>query len=440
MIVTRRSGELIFLILFTFLIIFVFSIGQRYLQWGIDATSILRFEIISCFSIGTMLFSFRRSNPITPYFLYSFFILLLGYSFIPLNQYNENLASYDFILLVLTVFFFLSGIYCGEKIHLNIIPIPIPVCYRLMIFGGVAILSVLIFLLECVKLGFIPLTKMLSMNVYHAMNDNAIPVLHYFTQSAYIVPIWACLLCKENFLTKKKRNVIIALALFVVFNSLSRQMWLLLLIGIGLYYMYYHVVSRRKLLMFMAIAVGMFMVIGAIRLFTTISDNRSNTEYLQAYAGTQYETNLIETYIALYSTNNFTTFKNYVQKSDKQDYRGYGVYTLRPIYTITLLNRMSDFDINPTYDAFSALGTYAIDPYLDFGIYGVVFLNFLYGFILAFAYKKYERKNYRWIVPWAVLAFCVLMAVFTNFFNTFFVWFILMLNFLILPPCINDAK
>ena len=235
MIVTRRSGELIFLILFTFLIIFVFSIGQRYLQWGIDATSILRFEIISCFSIGTMLFSFRRSNPITPYFLYSFFILLLGYSFIPLNQYNENLASYDFILLVLTVFFFLSGIYCGEKIHLNIIPIPIPVCYRLMIFGGVAILSVLIFLLECVKLGFIPLTKMLSMNVYHAMNDNAIPVLHYFTQSAYIVPIWACLLCKENFLTKKKRNVIIALALFVVFNSLSRQMWLLLLIGIGLY-------------------------------------------------------------------------------------------------------------------------------------------------------------------------------------------------------------
>jgi oligosaccharide repeat unit polymerase len=440
MIVTRRSGELIFLILFTFLIIFVFSIGQRYLQWGIDATSILRFEIISCFSIGTMLFSFRRSNPITPYFLYSFFILLLGYSFIPLNQYNENLASYDFILLVLTVFFFLSGIYCGEKIHLNIIPIPIPVCYRLMIFGGVAILSVLIFLLECVKLGFIPLTKMLSMNVYHAMNDNAIPVLHYFTQSAYIVPIWACLLCKENFLTKKKRNVIIALALFVVFNSLSRQMWLLLLIGIGLYYMYYHVVSRRKLLMFMAIAVGMFMVIGAIRLFTTISDNRSNTEYLQAYAGTQYETNLIETYIALYSTNNFTTFKNYVQKSDKQDYRGYGVYTLRPIYTITLLNRMSDFDINPTYDAFSALGTYAIDPYLDFGIYGVVFLNFLYGFILAFAYKKYERKNYRWIVPWAVLAFCVLMAAFTNFFNTFFVWFILMLNFLILPPCINDAK
>lgn len=440
MIVARQSGALNFLILFTFLTTFIFSIGQRYLQWGIDAASIFRFEIIGCFAIGTMLFSFRRGNPITPYFLYSFFILLLGFSFIPLNQYNENLNSYDFILLALTVFFFLGGIYCGEKVHLNIIPIPIPVRYRLMFFWGVAVLSILIFLLECVKLGFIPLTKMLSMNVYHAMNDNAIPVLHYFTQAAYIVPIWACLLCKKKYLSKKKRNVIIALELFVVFNSLSRQMWLLLLIGLGLYYMYYYVVSKRRLLLFVAIAVGMFMVIGAIRLSTIISDNRSNTEYLRAYAGTQYETNLIETYIALYSTNNFTTFKNYVQESDKQGYRGYGVYTLRPIYTMTLLNRMSCFDINPTYDAFSALGTYAIDPYLDFGIYGVVFLNFLYGFIVAFAYKKYERKNYRWIVPWGVLAFCVLMAAFANFFNTFFVWLILMLNFLVLPPCINDAK
>lgn len=437
--IIRRSGKLILIILFTFLMFLLFFVSRRYLQWGIDVSSILKFEIVSCLSIGVMLLSFCKSNPITPYFLYSFFILLLGYSFIPLNQYNEILSSYDFILFVLTVLFFLSGIYCGEKLHLNIIPVPISIRNRLMMFWGLNVLAVIVFLLECLKLGFIPLTKIFSTNVYHAMNENAIPVLHYFVQAANIIPIWAYLLYKEDFISKKKRNVVVTISLFIIINSLSRQMWLMSMICFGLCYMYYYIVSKYKLLSFMAIGVLMFLVIGSIRLLTTINDDRSNTEYLQAYAGTQYETNLFETYLALYSTNNFTTFKRFVKESDEQYYRGYGVYTLRPIYTITFLNRIKGFDINPEFDSFSALGTYAIEPYLDFGICGVIVLNFLYGFVFAFAYKKYERKNYRWIVPWAIFAFCVLMAAFTNFFNTFFVWFILIFNFLILPPTINDA-
>lgn len=439
MIIIKRSREFYFLVSFAFLIICIFFIGQKYLQWGIDATSVFRFEIISCFAIGVMLFSFRKSNPITPYFLYSFFILLLGYSFIPINQFNEILGIYDLVLLMLTVFFFLSGIYCGEKLHLNIVPILMPIYYRLVIFWGIFVLSILIFLLECAKLGFIPLTRFFSENVYREMNDNTIPILHYFVQVANITPIWAYLLWKKEFLSKKKRNIVIVISLFIIFNSLSRQMWLLTMVCLVLCYMYYNLVSKRKLLIFMAVGILLFLAIGAVRL-VTVTDNRSNTEYLQAYAGTQYETNLLETYIALYSTNNFTTFKRFVRESDEQNYRGYGVYTLRPIYTITLLNRIAGFDINPQYDSFSDLGTYAIEPYLDFGIYGVAVLNFLYGLFLAFAYKKYEKKNYRWIVPWGALAFCVLMSAFTNFFNTFFIWFILMLNFLILPPFANGTK
>lgn len=80
-------------------------------------------------------------------------------------------------------------------------------------------------------------------------------------------------------------------------------------------YMYYNLVSKRKLLIFMAIGILLFLAIGAVRL-VTVTNNRSNTEYLPAYADTQYETNLLETYIALYSTNNFTTFKRFVRESD----------------------------------------------------------------------------------------------------------------------------
>ncbi len=433
-----KSSFSIFLII-GFAIFVLFSLGHRYLEWGISSNLVISFELISILSFAIMFYSFLKKNPITPLFLYSIFIFLLGYSFIPLNKFNESYSNYDFILLALTIFFFLCGIFCGNKLHLYITPFSVSVRHRIWGFWCVVSLSLLIFLLESLRLGYIPLTRIFTSNVYNAMNENTIPVLHYFTQAANIIPIWAYVLYKEGFLTKKRRNIAIVIALFVVLNSLSRQMWLLSMICIGLCYMYYYTVSKQKLLIYMTAAVLLFGIIGAVRLLTTISDDRSNTEYLKTYASTQYDTNLLETYIGLYSTNNFTTFKEFVENADKQDYRGYGVYTFRPIYTILFLNKIKGFDISSDFNSFSALGTYAIDPYLDFGILGIIFLNFIYGFVLAYTHKMYTRKYYRWIIPWGILAFCVLMAAFTNYFNTFFVWFMISLNFFILPPSFKYA-
>lgn len=53
------------------------------------------------------------------------------------------------------------------------------------------------------------------------MNDNTIPILHYFVQVANITPIWAYLLWKKEFLSKKKGIYVLLYSLFIIFNSLS---------------------------------------------------------------------------------------------------------------------------------------------------------------------------------------------------------------------------
>lgn len=418
----------------------LFCLNERYLSWGIDIENLIYFEMISGMSLIVMFLSFNsKKNPINPYFLYSIFVFLLGYSFIPLNSNSTLLNRYTLFLLVLTVLFFLIGLFCGSKLNLKVMPLKISINSRVFIFWSTLMLSVLVFLLECARLGYIPILNILSIDVYGDTNANLIPVLHYFVLAANIIPIWAYLLYKHGSISKRKRNMAIWIALFIMLNSLSRQMWLLSLICIGFCYMFIHRIPKWKLLISMLIPVFLFLAMGAIRLVTKITDGRSNVEYLRDYSSSQYDVNLLEAYMGLYSSNNFAKFNTFICKSDEVDYRGYGVYTLRPVYTLLLLNQLQEFDINPDFDSFTSLATYAIEPYLDFGIWGVIILNFIYGFFSAYVYRRYEKKFYRWIIPWGCVAFCILMGAFTNYFNTFFIWFIITLNFLILPP-INYAK
>lgn len=204
--------------------------------------------------------------------------------------------------------------------------------------------------------------------------------------------------------------------------------------------MFYYVLSKKKFLIVLFLTLILFLGIGAIRLLTITYDDRSNVEYLKDYSDIDYDANLVEVYLGLYSTNNFTTLKRFVKTADDANYLGLGVYTFKPVFTLLGLSKFDSFDINKDLDSFSALGTYAIEPYLDFGLIGVIFINLFYGIFVSYTYKRYREGKERWIVPWGVMAFCLVMAAFTNFFNTFFVWFVLTLNFLILAPSNNYGK
>lgn len=415
-------------------VIFIYICWRRYVEWGIPHSLVNSFALISIISIIVILYSFiYKNNPFTPYTVYSLFIFLFAYSFIPFNSSNEGLDAYCLLIFFLTILFFIIGIFIGENIKSRFRFLRVTNKSRLFIFNCVVAFSIVVFLLECIKIGFIPIQKILSTDVYSLMNDNAIPILHYFVQAVYIIPIWAHLLYKNKFITKRKRNKIIFISLFIIINYLSRQMWLLSIICIGIMYLYYKRLSIRKLILFSILPLIIFLLLGAIRLATVVRDDRNNVEYLKAYANTQYDANLLEVYIGLYSTNNFTTFKKFVSESDRMEYRGYGVYTFRPLYTILLLNQIKEFDINDRFNSFAALGTYAIEPYLDFGLLGVVIVNLLYGVIVGYIYKRYKQKQYRWIIPWGLMIYCMIMSSFTNYYNTFFIWFIIAVNFFILP-------
>ena len=96
--------------------------------------------------------------------------------------------------------------------------------------------------------------------------------------------------------------------------------------------------------------------------------------------------------------------------------------------------------INPNLNSFASLGTYAIDPYLDFGIIGIIVMNLFYGVITSLSYRKYLQRNERWILPYCLLFFCTIMAAFTNYFNTFFIWFVIIINFLLVNPIKSKCK
>ncbi|MBW9202202.1 oligosaccharide repeat unit polymerase [Bacteroidales bacterium SW292] len=409
--------------------------GRRYLDWGIPIGNVVNFVIFALVAYLFVLRAFRKNNPLTPYSVYAVFIFLSGFSFIPLNATNESLTTYAFILLFLSILFFLLGLHIGGRCHITYRPLRFSSRIRLLCFRSCFILACFVFLLECRMLGYIPITSMLVTDVYADMGDTGIPILHYFVQLANIFPIWALLLYRNSLIRKRERNLVVILSLFIAFNSLSRQMWLLMILAFMFYYLYYYYVSKVRLVAILLIPIVMFVLIGSIRLYTIGSrGDRTELEYLKDYANTQYDVNLLEVYLGLYSTNNFTTFKDFVSSSDENGYRGMGAYTFQAFYTITLLNMLAPFQMSIDYNSFASLGTYAIEPYLDFGLLGVIFINFFYGCITSYSYKKYESKDYRWILPCTLFIFCSLMGAFTNYFNVFFIWFVFVANFIILPP------
>ena len=195
----KKKGLFIFFLFAIILLFALFRLEKRYLSWGIDIENLIYFEMISGMSLVVMFLSFNnKKNPINPYFLYSIFVFLLGYSFVPLNSNSNLLNRYTLLLLILTVFFFLIGLFCGSKLRLQVVPLKISINSRIFIFWGTLILSVLVFFLECARIGYIPILNVLSMDVYGDTNANLIPVLHYFVLAANIIPIWAYLLYKHG--------------------------------------------------------------------------------------------------------------------------------------------------------------------------------------------------------------------------------------------------
>lgn len=385
--------------------------------------------IIDCSFFIAVASIIAYKNLINPVSLYSLFIFLTGYSYIPLS--NTQHLSYSYtteIVLGASIVSFLAGCLLNRKVvrikfrSLNKTAVRI-------IFTVILSLSIAVFALEIAKLGYIPIFNLLSgVNVYSETNDVLIPFAHYLVLFVALVPAIAYAFFKEGKISRFLFLCVVIISAFVILNFLSRQIILLLMLSLFYSYVYFNKISMTRTLSSAAIVVGMFIGIGSLR--TGPNDVAGGVnEYLKAYAQIDKDVALLETYLTLYSSQNFTNLDKIVGDINENTKIGFGIYTFKPIISFLLLDRMGLVYYDPDYDGFMRLGTYVLDPFLDFSFPGVFLINFLLGFLCMNTYRSFtEKVNTQSIINWSVLSFCIIMSAFTNFYDTFFIWFALLLS------------
>jgi oligosaccharide repeat unit polymerase len=191
------------------------------------------------------------------------------------------------------------------------------------------------------------------------------------------------------------------------------------------FYLTYSRLSNVNEIRLFAIIVGfasvLFLGMGELRI-GAINSSISTLEYLKIYSDVAeaLPVNTFEVTFNLYTSLNFNTFNNIVHELDSIYF---GAYTFRPILDITKINNIFGTGIPESRDTVKMLATIIADPYLDLGLLGVFIFAFSYGIFGSYSYSAYKtRANAAYILLWATFAFVMVMAVFTNFFNLFFIW------------------
>lgn len=425
-ILVNKSFVSLSLLSFVLVGILLLSLSDKYYRWGFINSDIIPFVLSVTVAVGLIILSYViYCSILNPLSAFSFFIIGYGYSFVKFQYFTYELSLISNVVLISSILSFILGVFISVIIKNTMCPIKLSTKHRKMILLGTIGIGLGTFILEIYKIGYIPIMKIMTEDVYGKANEQLIPILHYFVMLFAIIPAWNYIYYKKGIINKIFLHGIFICATFIMLNFMSRQIILMFLLTFFLTYLHYNKVSRKKMILFVALPLIMFLGIGSLRLLHTEVDA---LEYLRGYTGVFYETSLVETYMSLYSTRNFYTFDLFVRNMEVCDYSSYGAYTFSPLLTITLMNRILGIEINPMFDSNKALGTYAIEPYMDFGFTGVFLINIGYGLICGIIYKGYLAKKVDSIIPWATLLFCILMMVFTNYFNMFYIWMVIALN------------
>lgn len=294
--------------------------------------------------------------------------------------------------------------------------------------GGVLIVYVVgwvVFFLECIINGGLPLYALLVLkqDVYSELKF--IPMLHYFVMLHALIPAILYFAKRKGYLSTFWFCVLSFGSFFILFNNLSRQ--IIILCVLCLFFVYVTANSLRAdsmLIKGLFLFALIFFGLGQIRV-AAINDDISATEYLKIYSDVpqNYDINLFDVTFNLYASINFSTLNEIIESTQGENGYGYGKFMLKPIITISGADKAFQLDYIPMQDSFLRLGTIVADPYLDFGLLGVVILSFLYGVFSAQLFRLFSSCNNLGVtLVWSINVFLMVMAVFTNFYNLLFIW------------------
>lgn len=404
----------------------------RYLSWGSTMDEILPFtgflllaETITVFSI------IRFKQIINPFTLYSLFIYIAGFSFLIISDRQIDYDYHYILIIVLSIAFFIAGglvamksFTFSFKSYLPPLSQRLSLAFLLLVFmAGIGV-----FILEVGQLGYLPVFNLANAEVYQELNENEVTPLHNFIIVNSVLPAMFYILFKRKTLRFWQFLLLTAVCGFIILNFFSRQIIVLFFFSMLIAYSYYKTIPLLKFFSIGVVCTVIFIVLGQLRGGSSEESNSmSVNDFLRDYGDITKPTNIIETYLSLYGAVNLTSGNGIVSDALRDDYVSYGLYSARPVLTIIPIDKNAIYP--PLYSSYTKLGTYLVDPFLDFRWIGVIGLNFMYGLFAMNSFKNYLAKNGEYyIVEWSLFIFCIFMCAFTNFFHMFFVAFFFIIN------------
>ncbi len=363
---------------------------------------------------------------INPFAFIGLFLMQWGISFLRISDTQKVFSPLSLSIGVITMVSFCIGIFLAKtflfkkRAFFNNRT-------QYFLFLGFFYSGVLVFLLEIQRAGLFPflaIIKTQDSQVYNKVNEIMIPLLHYLVLFHSILPILAIVLYQRGVLKLSSVWIFSLISAFIILNYLSRQSILLLILSIFLYVNYRKRINVGRVLFSICIFIVLFIYFGTLRSHTTTIED-TNT-FLKFYANISLNTSLFDTYFTLYSSLNFNTFNTIVNKAYADSYYGLGIYTFKPVISLLFIDRIGLVNYPGQFNSFERVATFMVDPFLDFGFIGVVFINLWYGWLSGIIFNSYEqKKGMLSVINWTVIAFCLVMLPFVNYFNNFLIWALL---------------
>ncbi|KFF05222.1 O-antigen polymerase [Flavobacterium reichenbachii] len=424
-------------------IFFIVLIGVllvvRFVNIDVENEQIKLFVFYYSIAIGAYLFSkIRFTNAINPISIFVPFLFLLSYSFIRLSDQQVPYSWKTFSIINISIFSYLFF----ASLHYDYKPIKIfkfnNSLRRKFIFF-ICIMTYLTFVLECYLFGFVPIFNILNSSLYLETNDKLIPFLHYFIVLNSFIPAWLYIYYKEKIISKKVFRILLLGSIFILLNYLSRQVHLLFILSFFISYLYYNKLNMKSLFRIVVVVILVFFGVGYLK--TDSEMTISASEYFRILAGVSNDqVSLFEAVFVEYSSKRFSVLDAMVNLSDKINYLGYGIYTFRPFLSFFLFEKIGVVQRIPELNSEVRVGTFLIDPYLDFGIIGVFIINSFYGYLSARYYNQFKENRPEAIIKFSIIIFCVFMGMFINYYNSMLIWLGFIFNKMLIGGLKSENK
>ena len=304
---------------------------------------------------------------------------------------------------------------------------------RLLIsMSVITAVSLLAFLFEAWRLGFVP---MFSYGVPHAYSEFHISGVHYFTVSCVLVPslsvVYSVMTARRGRGLTRDRGFWLAVALDVVSLAIPllcvSRFQLILAAGMAVF----TYISMTGSFSLIHAGILIVLLIPAYLILTVLRSH--SVEYLNdIFEMKNSHMPIFITQPYIYIANNYDNFNCLVEQLGRHSF---GLKGLFPLWALTGLKFLFPSLVNfPLYVTKEELTTVTLfyDAYYDFGVFGMIFFGALLG-AACYGLVRFRKKLTcpAGHIIYAQIAMYMVLSFFTTWFSNPTTWFYLILSGLV---------